>query len=232
MNFAIGQICQMDTLVRSSTRRIDGAATRAQLLDAAGQVFAEKGFDRATGKEIAERAGSNSAAINYYFGSIEGLYAEVLVAAHRSLATYEEIAAIAHGTFPPVEKLRRLMVMAVAALQQPPSRGWALRVLSRELLAPTPSRRVLEDRELLPKKQLVTAIVAEVVGLPESDPVVARCCLSILAPVTLLLVSDAEGTARTFPEFADGLDCEALASHLHEFALGGIEAVTRMRIPR
>jgi TetR/AcrR family transcriptional regulator, regulator of cefoperazone and chloramphenicol sensitivity len=231
MNFAIGQICQMDTLVRSSTRRIDGAATRAQLLEAAGQVFAEKGFDRATGKEIAERAGSNSAAINYYFGSIEGLYADVLVEAHRSLATYEEIAAIAHAAFPPVEKLRRLMAMAVAALQQP-SRGWALRVLSRELLAPTPSRRVLEDRELLPKKQLVTAIVAEAVGLPESDPVVARCCLSILAPVTLLLVSDAEGTARTFPEFADGLDCEALASHLHEFALGGIEAVTRMRIPR
>jgi TetR/AcrR family transcriptional regulator, regulator of cefoperazone and chloramphenicol sensitivity len=229
MHFAIGQICQMDTLVRSSTRRIDGAATRAQLLDAAGQVFAEKGFDRATGKEIAERAGSNSAAINYYFGSIEGLYADVLVEAHRSLATYEEIAAIAHAAFPPVEKLRRLMAMAVAALQQP-SRGWALRVLSRELLAPTPSRRVLEDRELLPKKQLVTAIVAEVVGMPESDPVVARCCLSILAPVTLLLVSDAESTARTFPEFAEGLDCEALASHLHEFALGGIEAVTRTKM--
>ena len=51
-------------------RRDDGATTRAQLLEAAGEIFAEKGLDRATGKEIADRAGTNSAAVNYYFGGL------------------------------------------------------------------------------------------------------------------------------------------------------------------
>ena len=36
-------------------RREDGLNTKAQILEAAGEVFADKGFDRATGKEIADR---------------------------------------------------------------------------------------------------------------------------------------------------------------------------------
>ena len=40
----------------------DRQSTRAQLLEAAGHVFAEQGFDRATGREICDRAGANTAA--------------------------------------------------------------------------------------------------------------------------------------------------------------------------
>ena len=51
-------------------------ATRAQLLEAACQVFAEKGYRKATIAEICKRGGANIAAVNYYFGNKETLYAE------------------------------------------------------------------------------------------------------------------------------------------------------------
>jgi AcrR family transcriptional regulator len=218
----------MDMTIRTSARRGDGAATRAQLLEAAGRIIADKGFDRATGKEIAELAGSNSAAINYYFGGMEGLHAEVLVEAHRSVASYDELAALARGTLAPEEKLRRLIAIALAAVSQTRGHSWALRVLSREFLAPTVARRVLEDRELLPKKQLIMGIVAELMGLPEDDPVVDRCCFSIVAPITMLLVCERDISRDAFP----CLDCdrkmaETMTDHLHSFALGGIAAVAK-----
>jgi TetR/AcrR family transcriptional regulator, regulator of cefoperazone and chloramphenicol sensitivity len=218
----------MDMTLRSSARRGDGAATRAQLLEAAGRIIAEKGFDRATGKEIAEAAGSNSAAINYYFGGMEGLHAEVLVEAHRSVASYDELAALARGALAPEEKLRQLIGMAIAAVTQSRGHSWALRVLSREFLAPTAARQALEDRELLPKKKLITSIVAEVIGRPEDDPVVDRCCLSILAPITMLLVCERDSSQDAFPCLAGDRDsADAMVDHLHAFALGGIAAVAR-----
>jgi AcrR family transcriptional regulator len=47
--------------------------TRHRLLMAAIQVFAQKGFDAAGIREIAQLAGANSALIHYHFGGKEGL---------------------------------------------------------------------------------------------------------------------------------------------------------------
>jgi TetR/AcrR family transcriptional regulator, regulator of cefoperazone and chloramphenicol sensitivity len=215
-----------DIQVRNSGRRTDGAATRAQILEAAGLVFAQKGFDRATAKEIAERSGSNSAAVNYYFGGFEGLYAEVLVEAHRRLLSYDEMAAIAHAETSPEDKLRQLIRLAVSATQGSAASAWGLRVLSREFLSPSPVFHVLQDREILPKRQLIFEIVAGVLGRPAGDPVVARCCLSIMAPVAMLLIADPKVTARAFPELnPDKAAAEALTDHLVRFSLAGLSAV-------
>jgi AcrR family transcriptional regulator len=55
---------------QSTTRRERRIATRkAQILDAAAQVFAEKGFSRATTKEIADIANVSEGTIYNYFGS-------------------------------------------------------------------------------------------------------------------------------------------------------------------
>ena len=55
-----------------------GAAVRAALIDAARSLCIEVGFDSATTKSIARRAGVNPAMINYYFGSKEGLGQEMM----------------------------------------------------------------------------------------------------------------------------------------------------------
>jgi AcrR family transcriptional regulator len=59
-------------------RRRDAAATRQALLDAAGALFDERGFDRATIREIGERAGVDPALIARYFGGKEQLYIATL----------------------------------------------------------------------------------------------------------------------------------------------------------
>ena len=51
--------------------------TRERLIDAAGPVFAERGYRGATMREIADRAGANLAAAHYHFGSKQDLYREV-----------------------------------------------------------------------------------------------------------------------------------------------------------
>ncbi|HKD37864.1 MAG TPA: TetR family transcriptional regulator, partial [Pirellulales bacterium] len=79
------------------TRTRPDRSTRERLLEVAGQVFAEKGFARATGKEIAMRAKENSAAVNYHFGGIENLYAEVVREAHNRLVTLEALSAAVAG---------------------------------------------------------------------------------------------------------------------------------------
>lgn len=52
--------------------------TRRRLMEAALKVFAEKGFDGAGIREIADQAKANSAMVQYHFGGKEGLYKEAL----------------------------------------------------------------------------------------------------------------------------------------------------------
>jgi AcrR family transcriptional regulator len=59
-------------------RRRDAEATRRALLDAGGALFDERGYERATIREIGERAGVDPALIARYFGSKEALYLAVL----------------------------------------------------------------------------------------------------------------------------------------------------------
>ncbi len=52
--------------------------TRRRLLEAALVVFAEKGFDGAGIRDIAERAKANSAMVQYHFKGKEGIYLEAM----------------------------------------------------------------------------------------------------------------------------------------------------------
>jgi AcrR family transcriptional regulator len=59
-------------------RRRDSSATRLAILEAATRHFACKGYGHAGAREIAMDAGVTAAMINRYFGSKEGLFAEVI----------------------------------------------------------------------------------------------------------------------------------------------------------
>lgn len=66
----------MTSSVKASTARrpYDAEASRQALLDAARGLFYEVGYDRATTREIGERAGVDAALIARYFDSKEGLF--------------------------------------------------------------------------------------------------------------------------------------------------------------
>jgi AcrR family transcriptional regulator len=59
-------------------RRSGPAATRQALVDAATELFAERGFDGASIDELAARAGVNKALVSYHFGGKRGLYVAAL----------------------------------------------------------------------------------------------------------------------------------------------------------
>src|SRR4028118_1384099 len=58
-------------------------ATKSKLLEAAGEEFADKGFEGAKVRSICSRAGVNNAAVNYHFGDKEQLYVQAVLEAHR-----------------------------------------------------------------------------------------------------------------------------------------------------
>jgi AcrR family transcriptional regulator len=78
---------------RSRRRQVvpEGPA-RQRILHAALEVFAERGFEGARTREIAERAGANLGLVSYYFGGKERLWRESVALAFGELAA--EIAVI------------------------------------------------------------------------------------------------------------------------------------------
>lgn len=64
-----------------SNRRMTASGakeTRGRLLTAAAHLFADRGFQAVSIREIAKEAGVNSALVNYYFGSKDALFEEVI----------------------------------------------------------------------------------------------------------------------------------------------------------
>ncbi|MGM1058144.1 TetR family transcriptional regulator [Saccharothrix sp. Mg75] len=60
-------------------RRAGGEDTRAALLQAAREVFVERGYEGATVRSIATRAGVDAAMVNHWFGGKEGLFAKAVL---------------------------------------------------------------------------------------------------------------------------------------------------------
>lgn len=64
--------------------------TEDRLLDAAEEVFADRGYHAASTLEIARRAGVNKTLIHYYFRSKEGLYGALMRRISQQLAPFLE----------------------------------------------------------------------------------------------------------------------------------------------
>lgn len=59
-------------------KEIDKSDKRADILNAASKLFAEFGFEGTSTRQIAKESGANMAMINYYFGSKEGVFLEIM----------------------------------------------------------------------------------------------------------------------------------------------------------
>jgi AcrR family transcriptional regulator len=60
-------------------RRPAGADTKSALVDAAREVFTEQGYEGATVRAIAKRAGVDPAMVNHWFGGKENLFAKAVL---------------------------------------------------------------------------------------------------------------------------------------------------------
>jgi len=201
-------------------RRSDGDATRARILESAGDLFAKHGFAETTSKTVAAAAQVDLASINYHFGSRDGLYQAVLIEAHRRFISLADLQAIGEAKRPAEEKLRSLIEALVG--KRSSTTPWSVRVLLRELSAPSSHIIVLVDNEVRPKLSVILSILSEITGIPVGQPALFYCFVSVAAPCAVLVLSGnhvapiAEGVATD--------DASVLAAHLHGFAMGGLKA--------
>jgi AcrR family transcriptional regulator len=162
----------------TATRRPhDAEASRRALLDAARRVFDEVGYDRATTREIGERAGVDPALIARYFDSKEGLF----------------IAAIAAGSaeeegieFEPAALLALL-------LERWEERGHS--PISRALASPALTAGAREQISAVVGDRVLTGLVAELRAGGTPDPELRAELLVALA--VGVAVTRTNGTLET-----------------------------------
>ena len=119
--------------------------TKTRILETAGEVFAEKGYEAATVRDICERAGVNVAAVNYYFGGKESLYVQTLERAHACHQEQEDLPDWPPGT-PPAVKLKRFIHQVLTHMLSLKDEPWQSRLMTREIISPTSAgRRLLRD---------------------------------------------------------------------------------------
>jgi len=204
------------------------SGAQRRLLEAAGEVFAEAGFDRATGREICERAGTNAASVNYYFGSMAGLCTAVVREARNRLAAQATFQRVMARESDPKMQFRALLEVFVTASMSPGSASWPQKVVSRAALAPSPAKGELPDSEGLPEAAVVSQIVAGIMKLPPNHPAVARACITVIAPCLLMIVCDRRALLRLFPSLRLGPEhVQAMVDHLYHCGLGGLSAAAR-----
>ena len=81
---------------QKGNRKEQAQLRRRQIIDAALRVFAEKGYDRASVKDISEAAGTSQGLMYHYFRSKEELLAAVLES-HSFIGQLSHIIASTHG---------------------------------------------------------------------------------------------------------------------------------------
>ncbi len=202
--------------------RSDGAATRQHLLDVAGQVFAERGFADATSKEIAERAGTPMASVNYHFGSREALYEAALVEAHQQIVGLEQLTSVAEAAGDPQARLRAVLGQLVE-LATNGKRHWGFMLMLREVLSPSPAIPALVTKAVRPKAAFMLSLVADAMGLKPTDAGVQRAVMFIVLPCIAMMIAPKQIQTAVLP--AAGKDSVGLAGDYVGFAMAGLEAL-------
>lgn len=201
----------------------DSERCRQRLIEAAGEVFAEQGFRLATVRDICARAGVSPGAINYHFGSKEGLYEAVLRHAHpASIATY--MAAEVQAGRTPEERLRSFVRVFLSHILNDERPSWHGRLIVQELGHPTAALDTFVSNIVLPYCQLLDGIVAELLGsdadgcvvTDHSASVIAQCVFYIHSrPIIERIMAGRRYTRE---------DLERLVRHVADVSLAGIVA--------
>jgi AcrR family transcriptional regulator len=210
------------------TPKTNDHETRQRLLQAAGSLFAERGFKNTSVRDICEMAGANVAAVNYHFRDKLGLYKEVIgtVAAAMDRGKQEAMDTGEGGT--PEERLRSYIRHTVRRVLGE-EKSWLVDLMSREMAEPTPAFRLIVERGIIPSGQRLARLVSEVCGLPADDPRTQFCAGMVHAqcfffssgkPVLKYMSPSLEFTPKYIDE---------IARQIAEFSLAGIHALAQQR---
>jgi AcrR family transcriptional regulator len=203
--------------------------TRDKLIEAAGHVFAERGFRAATIRDICRRAGANVAAVNYTFGDKVGLYTEVLRHSIRATRTPEMAAALDPALAPEVT-IRAIVRARVKSMCREEHTEWYFRLMMHEFLHPTPAMTRVVDEGIRPIYMRLRGAVGEIVGMPP-DHELTRLSVNSIVGQILFYTFSRPVLSRLQPELKltpDQLD--RIAEHISEFSIAYLKKVGRGRV--
>ncbi len=192
--------------------------TRERLLNAARLVFSEQGFQGATVREICRRADANVAAVNYHFGSKDGLLAEALNFTQLKTLQTEN----AQVDACPKARLRLFIHAFLSMLLDEGRPSSPCQIMARELANPSPALDQIVREALAPLHKFLDQLVHEIVGDAATNMQRRRIVSSIFGQC--VHYSHARPVLqRLHPELRyDTAEIAAIAEHIASFSLAGM----------
>jgi TetR/AcrR family transcriptional regulator, regulator of cefoperazone and chloramphenicol sensitivity len=208
--------------------------TRARLLEAAAEVFAEVGYSKATVQEICRLAKANIAAVNYHFGDKRNLYMEVLRESHRR-ATEKFGPEPDLDSGPAEVRLRRFVESFLRRILDPDRPARHGRLMAREMVEPTGVLEDLMRRDIGPRHARLEAIVRELAGPAASEEQIRLGALSVLGQCVFFHHSRPMLNLLHPEHRYDHTQIESLTDHISTFtlaALRGLAAPVARKVKR
>jgi AcrR family transcriptional regulator len=208
------------------TQRENGKVTRNRVLNAACEVFAEKGYRNAKVAEICRRAGANVAAVNYYFGDKATLYSKAWQHAFNE-SDMPDSAMPAHTS--PEDQLRNHIHSLIRNFMEKGLQGYFTRLYLMELANPT---GLIQDSWLdliEPRRQKLLGIICKIMGVEDTNEMVLFCEMSIINQCRALLTINRNDLEYLLGQPLSQNLIKRLADHIASFSLAGIGAVGKSR---
>lgn len=201
--------------------------TSDRVLEAAGEVFAEQGFHRATVRQITERAGVNIAAINYHFRDKAELYGAVLRSCHCAATEFGGPCRFESGR--PAERLRAFIDWFLRRMLHPDRPQWHGVLIAREMAEPTGALAPLMDEITRPQVAELRRILVDLGAGALGEERLALLGLSIVGQC-LFYVNNRAFIGALVPKFRQmPPSVEKLVAHIHAFSLAGVRGIVRSR---
>jgi TetR/AcrR family transcriptional regulator, regulator of cefoperazone and chloramphenicol sensitivity len=201
------------------------ATTRERLLEAAGEVFAERGYRDGTIQEICRRAQANIAAVNYHFRDKQKLYAEVFRYAHQRAARRHSAFGEVAGSAPAEQRLHAYVKSFLERILGAGRPAWHGVLIAREIAQPSGVLDRLYEEELRPRHEYLEAVVREIAG-PNLPPSRVRLCVFSIVAQCMFYRTARPALTALYPR--ERLDPGRIAEHITEFSLG---ALRELRAP-
>jgi TetR/AcrR family transcriptional regulator, regulator of cefoperazone and chloramphenicol sensitivity len=150
---------------------------RERLLRGALALFAQHGYAQASTRDIAEAAGTNVAAISYYFGDKAGLYRAVFLEPMGDPA--DEIARFADPTLSLDEALRGFFTGFVEPLRHGDLMRQCMKLHMREMVEPSGLWAHEIEHVIRPQHDALVALLVRALGLRRADDELLRLAVAI-----------------------------------------------------
>jgi AcrR family transcriptional regulator len=199
-----------------STNDLD--TKRERIIDAAGELFAERGFEATTVRDICHAAEANVAAVNYYFGDKQRLYIEAVVRAHRWRMERVTLPEWDSGTSPET-KLGDFIRTFIGRVRTGPGDTWHTRLIMRELGNPSAACAELVQASIRPQFEILISILRELLPAEADEEKLRLTAFSIVGQCLFYHFADPVVRNLLSEDQYAALEIDKLAGHITEFSL-------------